>query len=93
MSPFLCLYFHFSLLFFLFLIKYYNVDFYSDSNCVGCGTCEKVCLSGKIKMINGKPVWQKDIQCFFCHACLNYCPEHAVQIKSTRLLKSYTDQK
>ena len=74
------------------LNKIFNVDFYSDSNCVGCGTCEQVCLSGKIKMINGKPVWQKDIQCFFCHACLNYCPENAVQIKSTRLLKSYTTE-
>nr|WP_231551393.1 hypothetical protein [Methanobacterium sp. SMA-27] len=43
-------------------------------------------------MINGKPNWQKDVQCFSCHACLNYCPEQAVQIKSTRLLKSYTDK-
>ena len=74
------------------LNKIYNVDFYSDSKCVGCGTCEKVCLSKKIKIINEKPVWQKDVQCFFCHACLNYCPEQAVQIKSTRLLKSYTDK-
>jgi len=72
------------------LNKIYNVDFYSDSKCVSCGTCEKVCLSKKIKIINEKPVWQKDIPCFFCHACLNYCPEQAVQIKSTCLLKSYT---
>jgi ferredoxin len=72
------------------LNKMFNVDFYPDSKCVGCGTCEKVCLSGKIKIINGKPVWQKDVPCFFCHACLNYCPEQAVQIKSTRLLNSHT---
>ncbi len=74
------------------LNKMYNVEFYADSKCVQCGTCEKICLSGKVKMIDGKPVWQKDVQCFFCHACLNYCPEHAVQIRSTRLLKSYTDK-
>jgi ferredoxin len=74
------------------LNKIYNVDFYLDSKCVGCGTCEKVCLSKKITIINEKPVWQKDITCFFCHACLNYCPEQAIQIKSTRLLKSYTDK-
>ncbi|MBU4534311.1 MAG: EFR1 family ferrodoxin [Euryarchaeota archaeon] len=74
------------------LNRLYNVEFYADAKCVGCGTCEKVCLSQKIKIINGKPVWQKDVQCFFCHACLNYCPEQAVQIKSTRLLKSYTDK-
>lgn len=74
------------------LNKMYNVDFFSDSKCVGCGACEKVCLSKKIKIINEKPVWQKDIPCFFCQACLNYCPEQAVQIKSARLLKSYTDK-
>lgn len=74
------------------LNRFYNVEFYADSKCIQCGTCEKVCLSGKVKMIDGKPVWQKDVQCFFCHACLNYCPEQAVQIKSTRLLKSYTEE-
>ncbi len=74
------------------LNRFYNVEFYADSNCVGCGTCEKVCLSGKVKMIDGKPVWQKEVQCFFCHACLNYCPQHAVQIKSSRLLKSFTEE-
>lgn len=74
------------------LNKIYNVDFYSDSKCISCGTCEKVCLSKKIKIINKKPVWQKDISCFFCHGCLNYCPEQAIQIKSTSLLKSYTNK-
>lgn len=75
-----------------FLNRFYNVEFYADSKCARCGTCERVCLSGKVKMIDGKPVWHKDIQCFFCHACLNYCPEQAVQIKSSRLLKSFTEE-
>ena len=44
--------------------------------------CEKVCLSKKIKMINKKPVWKKDVQCFYCYACINYCPKQSVQIKS-----------
>ncbi len=73
------------------LNRFYNVEFYSGSKCVGCGTCEKVCLSGKIKMANEEPVWLKDIPCFNCHACLNYCPEQTVQIGSTRLLKSHTE--
>lgn len=56
--------------------------YYADSNCIGCGTCEKVCLSKKIKMINKKPVWQKNVKCFYCYACINYCPKQSVQIKS-----------
>lgn len=74
------------------LNRFYNVEFYSDSKCAGCGTCEKVCLSGKIKMMDGKPVWQENVNSFFCHACLNYCPEQAVQIKSNRFLKSCTEE-
>jgi len=66
--------------------------FYSDSKCVGCGTCEKVCLSNKIKISDKKHVWQKNVKCYLCYACLNYCPERSVQIKSKWWMKSYTDK-
>lgn len=66
--------------------------FYSDSKCRGCGTCEKVCLSGKIKIVNNKPVWQSNVKCYMCYACLNYCPAQAVQIKSKWYMKSYTEK-
>lgn len=66
--------------------------FYAESNCTGCGSCEKVCLSAKIKMVNGKPEWQKDMDCFSCYACLNFCPERAIQLKSSKLLQYYTKQ-
>lgn len=69
-----------------------NNYFYTDSKCAGCGTCEKVCLSQKIKIINKKPVWQKNVKCYLCYTCLNYCPEQAVQIKSKIYMKSYTDK-
>lgn len=61
--------------------------FYADEKCGGCGTCEKVCLSRKIKMENGRPVWQKGVKCSQCYACLNFCPNRAVQ------LKGYTEKK
>jgi len=35
-------------------------EFYSNSKCSGCGICEKVCLSNKIKLINKRPEWQKN---------------------------------
>ncbi|RXA14366.1 ferredoxin [Methanosarcina sp. MSH10X1] len=66
--------------------------FYADSRCMGCGKCEKVCLSGKIKMIDNKPVWQESVKCYFCYACLNYCPAKAVQIKSKLYMKSHTEE-
>jgi ferredoxin len=74
-----------------FFNRFYSVEFYHDSKCVGCGTCEKVCLSGKIKIVNEKPLWQKDVPCFSCYACINYCPQQAIQIKSPRLIKTYTE--
>jgi ferredoxin len=65
--------------------------FYCDKNCTGCGTCEKVCLSGKIIMANRKPMWKKNVVCFMCYACLNYCPISSVQIKDIPGVKSYTN--
>ncbi|MDA3846889.1 MAG: EFR1 family ferrodoxin [Vallitaleaceae bacterium] len=58
-----------------------NDDLYADDKCIGCGTCEIVCPSGKIRMIDSVPVWQKSVKCFRCAACINYCPEQAAQIR------------
>jgi ferredoxin len=66
--------------------------FYANSKCTGCGTCEKVCPSGKIKMVNGKPIWQENVKSYLCYACLNFCPVQAVQIKTKIYMKSYTEQ-
>lgn len=64
--------------------------FFHDDKCNGCGLCEKVCLSGKIKVIDGKPVWQKKILCYMCYACVNYCPRISVQVGDIPGVKSYT---
>lgn len=66
--------------------------FYADPKCTGCGICEKVCLSNKIKIVNEKPVWQKDVLCYQCQACINYCPVQSVQQRSTWFMKSYSDK-
>ena len=66
--------------------------FYADFGCKGCGICEKVCLSGKIEIKNQRPVWEKDVLCFMCFACLNFCPHRAVQISSIPGVKSFSKE-
>lgn len=57
------------------------IDFHTDSDCGGCGTCEQVCLGEKIVLSNGKPAWQKHKQCHYCYACFNFCPKQAILVK------------
>jgi ferredoxin len=70
-----------------------NNYFYSDQKCNGCGTCQKVCLSGKVRLVDKRPTWQRNVKCYFCYSCLNYCPQEAVQIKSKWYMKSFTTSK
>ncbi|HER23687.1 MAG TPA: ferredoxin [Candidatus Atribacteria bacterium] len=64
--------------------------FYHDNKCNGCGICEKICLSKKIKITEKKPIWQGNVLCYMCFACLNYCPKQSVQIKNIPYVKSHT---
>ncbi len=58
-----------------------SIPFSVDHDCNSCGTCEKVCLSGKIVVSGGKPEWLEHIQCYFCYACFNFCPQQAILVK------------
>jgi NAD-dependent dihydropyrimidine dehydrogenase PreA subunit len=64
--------------------------FYHDEKCIGCGICEKVCLSGKIRMRDRTPVWNKGSPCFSCYACINFCPKEAVQVRDHHGQKSHS---
>lgn len=55
--------------------------FYSEATCISCGTCEKICLSDRIKLVDKKPIWKNDIKCKFCFACIHFCPVNAIQIR------------
>ena len=57
-----------------------EIPYYADSSCTGCGTCEKACPSKKIRLVDGKPVWQKEVQCYFCYACFNFCPTQSILV-------------
>jgi formate hydrogenlyase subunit 6/NADH:ubiquinone oxidoreductase subunit I/flavodoxin len=62
-----------------------EIGYIVDDSCISCGTCEKVCLSGKINLSGGKPHWQKNVQCYYCFACFNFCPQQAILVR-----KKYT---
>lgn len=65
-----------------------EIRYYADESCNGCGICEQVCLSGKLKMDGKRPVWRKEVRCHLCYACFNFCPQQAILLK-----KIYTDKK
>lgn len=69
-----------------------DFEFYIDHKCTGCGVCACVCLSEKVQMVDGSPIWQEAVQCHGCFACLNFCPVEAVQVASKWYLKSCTEQ-
>ncbi len=69
-----------------------NNYFYANEKCNGCGICAKVCPSGKVKITDRRPVWQDEVKCYMCYACINYCAGEASQIKSKIYMKSYTDK-
>jgi len=58
-----------------------TIPFTVDSDCTACGLCEEVCLSGRITMIDSRPVWRTEVPCWFCYACFNSCPEQAILVK------------
>jgi NAD-dependent dihydropyrimidine dehydrogenase PreA subunit len=58
-----------------------QIKYITDSTCTGCGICEQVCLSSKIKLKDKKPYWREDIRCYYCYACFNFCPTQSILVK------------
>jgi len=58
----------------------YKLQFLVDDSCNGCGICEQVCVTQRIKMKEDKPKWVHN-NCNFCYACFNYCPKEAIGVK------------
>lgn len=57
------------------------VPYYADEDCTGCGVCERVCVSERIKMVGGEPVWQEGVPCFHCYACFAFCPVQSILVR------------
>ena len=63
-------------------------NFFVDSNCNGCSTCEKVCPVSNITMQDNKPKWNNN--CEQCYACIQWCSKCSIQInKKTIGVKRY----
>jgi ferredoxin len=57
-----------------------QASYFADDRCQGCGTCERVCLTGRIRLEDRRPTW-RDSRCAHCFACLHWCPSEAIQIR------------
>ncbi|MBM3244913.1 MAG: 4Fe-4S ferredoxin [Candidatus Omnitrophica bacterium] len=69
-------------------IRAMDSGFWVNEKCNGCAVCFRVCPVGNIAMQNSKPVWKH--HCEQCLACLQWCPEEALQYgKSTSGRRRY----
>ena len=58
--------------------------FSATNQCNGCGICERICPVQNIALNGeGKPGWRH--RCEFCLACINWCPQQAIQYKEQTL--------
>ena len=50
-----------------------------ESKCTGCGSCEKICPSGAIRIVNNKSVID-GLKCIGCASCIAVCPFVAIDV-------------
>ncbi len=58
-------------------VPHMDKKFWADEKCNSCGICAKVCPAANIEMNKGKPSWLHG--CEQCFACLQWCPQEAIQ--------------
>lgn len=63
----------------------------NQAKCIGCGLCEKDCVSFDIKVKDGKAV-AAGKSCIYCGHCEAICPQNAVTIKGFEDVPEEFDQ-
>lgn len=53
---------------------------YTNSNCTGCGVCNKVCPVDNIEVDKENKTITLKNKCTGCFACLHHCPSNAIHI-------------
>ena len=52
--------------------------FAANDDCVGCGTCVKICPRENIRLVENKPSFGTN--CIGCLSCVQFCPKQAINI-------------
>lgn len=52
-------------------------SFRATDACISCGLCERMCPTGTIRIVDGKPRWGNT--CVQCVACIHRCPVRAIE--------------
>lgn len=52
-------------------------DFWANEKCNSCGICSQICPAANIRLESGRPLWLH--HCEQCLACLQWCPQEAIQ--------------
>ena len=65
-----------------------TIPFYADNTCTKCMICEKVCPSGRIKVVDGIIIWDTSVPCYYCYACFNFCPTQSILVGKKYVLKN-----